>query len=306
MNITNDKPGRVRSMTGYARVRRQTQLGELIISLRSVNHRALDFHFHQSGDFALFENAIRARLKQDVIRGHIEVRVSLTRAAAASEMQYDRELLGRYIAAFREAAKAFRVSDQPDLNTAFRVPGVLSADAAGAPVESSFEPEILAAIADCVRELNDFREREGEQLRDLLLQEAEEIGAHTTRMAEIRSQALPLFQKRLTERLQELLGSINIDPRRVTEEAAILIDRSDVQEELARLRIHTEQLVDLLKAGGEVGKKVDFLLQEMNRETNTILSKTSGIGEAGLTMTDLGLAAKANVEKIREQALNLE
>lgn len=293
-------------MTGYARVRRQTASGELTVSLRSVNHKALDFHFHQSSDFALFENAIRARLKQDVARGHIEVRIALTRGAAAPEMQYDRELLGRYIAAFREAAKAFRVSDQPDLNTAFRVPGVLAADTGNPQIESSFEPEILTAVAECVDELNTFREREGEQLRELLEREAEEISGNMKRMAEIRSQALPLFQKRLTERLQELLDSGNIDARRIIEEAAMLTDRSDVQEELARLRIHTEQLIELLKKGGEVGKKADFLLQEMNRETNTILSKTSGIGDVGLTMTDLGLATKANIEKIREQALNLE
>jgi uncharacterized protein (TIGR00255 family) len=125
-------------------------------------------------------------------------------------------------------------------------------------------------------------------------------------MKAIRAGAAEEMQKRLLERLQPLLGSNAIDPRRLVEEAAILTDRSDVQEELARLEIHTEQLLQMLAAGGELGKKVDFLLQEMNRETNTILSKTSGLGETGLTMTDLGLAAKAHIEKIREQALNIE
>lgn len=293
-------------MTGYARVRRQTALGELTVSLRSVNHKALDFHFHQSSDFALFENAIRARLKQDIARGHIEVRISLVRSSAASEMQYDRELLGRYIAAYRDAAKTFRVWEEPDLNAAFRIPGVLSSEPGGTQLENTFEPDVLAAFADCAHELNAFREREGGQLRELLLQETAEILTQAERMVEIRSQALPLFQKRLTDRLQELLGGTGIDARRITEEAAILTDRSDIQEELARLRIHTEQLIEMLQAGGEVGKKADFLLQEMNREANTILSKTSGIGEAGLTMTDLGLATKGNIEKIREQALNLE
>jgi uncharacterized protein (TIGR00255 family) len=305
MSTLNEKAGRVRSMTGYARARRQTPLGELTVSLRSVNHRALDFHFHTSSDFAPFENAIRARLKQDVARGHLEVRISLA-AASGAEVRYDQALIGRYVAAFRDAAKAFRISDQPDLNAAFRIPGVLLMEACNGPIESSFEPEVIAVVASCAGELNEFREREGGQLRELLLKECEAVAAQTEQMARIRSQALPLFQKRLTERLQDLLAGGAIDARRITEEAAVLADRSDVEEELARLRIHNEQLVILLEAGGEVGKKADFLLQEMNREANTILSKTSGIGEAGLTMTDLGLGAKGSIEKIREQALNLE
>ncbi len=125
-------------------------------------------------------------------------------------------------------------------------------------------------------------------------------------MKAIRTEALPQFQKRLAERLAELLDGTGIDARRLAEEAAILTDRSDIEEELARLDIHTGQLFEMLNNGGEVGKRLDFLLQEMNRETNTVLSKTSGIGEAGLTMTNLALATKANIEKIREQALNLE
>jgi uncharacterized protein (TIGR00255 family) len=306
MSTPNEKQGRVRSMTGYARIRRQSALGELTVSLRSVNHRALDFHFHTSSDFAPFENAIRARLKQDIARGHVEVRISLTPTSSGSGVQYDQVLLGRYVEAFRDAAKAFRISDQPDLNAAFRIPGVLLTEPGSGQIETNFEPEVVGAVVSCAEELNAFREREGGQLRELLLRECNAIATQTEQMAQIRSQALPLFQQRLTERLQDLLGGSALDTRRVMEEAAILADRSDVEEELTRLRIHNEQLVHLLEAGGEVGKKADFLLQEMNREANTIVSKTSGIGEAGLTITDLGLAAKGSIEKIREQALNLE
>ena len=111
---------------------------------------------------------------------------------------------------------------------------------------------------------------------------------------------------RLTERLQELLKGAQVDPQRLAQEAAILADRSDICEELARLKIHSGQLTALLDGGGEIGKKLDFLLQEMNRETNTILSKTNGAGESGLKITELALATKAAIEKIREQSLNLE
>jgi uncharacterized protein (TIGR00255 family) len=296
----------VRSMTGYARVRRETPLGELTVSLRSVNHRGLDFHFFLSGEFAAFENAVRATLKRDISRGHIEVRISLTRIDETVRAGYNRRLIADYVAAFREAAAEFGLQGQPDLNAAFRMPGAFAAESEVNCIDNAFEPEVMAALAACVAELNAFREREGAQLRELFRAEVEAIRRQTRRMKEIRTEALPHFQRRLTERLHELLGSTGIEPRRLAEEAALLTDRSDVEEELSRLEIHTAQLTELLDAGGEVGKRVDFLLQEMNRETNTVLSKTSGIGETGLLLTDLALATKANIEKVREQSLNLE
>jgi uncharacterized protein (TIGR00255 family) len=106
--------------------------------------------------------------------------------------------------------------------------------------------------------------------------------------------------------LRELLRSNSVDPQRLAQEVAMLVDRSDISEEISRLQIHSDQLGELLKSGGEIGKRMDFLLQEMNRETNTILSKTTGIGELGLRITDIALSAKAEIEKIREQSLNLE
>ncbi len=155
-------------------------------------------------------------------------------------------------------------------------------------------------------ELNEFRAREGAEI-------AREMRGHNTRLSElaeemenIRANAQEVFQNRLAERLKDLLQGVALDPQRLAQEAALLADRSDIGEELARLKIHAGQLAALLEAGGESGKKIDFLLQEMNRETNTILSKTSGAGEIGLKMTELGLAAKAAIEKIREQSLNLE
>jgi uncharacterized protein (TIGR00255 family) len=125
-------------------------------------------------------------------------------------------------------------------------------------------------------------------------------------MEEIRSRALPAFQQRLREKLTELLDGSQVDPSRLAQEAAFLTERSDIAEELLRLKTHADQTDALLAAEGETGKKLDFLLQEMNRETNTILSKTGGLGETGLTLTDLGLAAKAEIDRIREQSLNIE
>jgi uncharacterized protein (TIGR00255 family) len=296
----------VRSMTGFARLRHQTSIGELTISVRTVNHRSMDFHFHQSSEMLPFEGAVRKALKQHISRGHVEVRIGLNRPAGAQDLQYDREIVGRYVAAIREAAAEFGICVEPDLNSALRMPGAFLAEGVASDIDQSFEPELLSAVTECATELNNFREREGSELRDLLRLEAEAIQRQATEMRTIRAAAIPQFQLRLTERLQALLGEALPDSRRLMEEAAMLADRSDVQEELSRLEIHTAQLLEILGTGGEVGKKLDFLLQEMNRETNTILSKTSGIGEQGLRMSDLALASKANIERIREQALNLE
>jgi uncharacterized protein (TIGR00255 family) len=293
-------------MTGFARLRHQTSIGELTVSIRTVNHRSMDFHFHQSSEMLPFESAARKLLKQYIVRGHVEVRVSLSRPPGTEDLQYDREVVGRYVAAIREAAVEFGVSGEPDLNAALRLPGAFLAEDAAGDIDQNFEPELLAAVSECAAELNKFREREGAELRELLRDEAGAIQKQAAEMKTIRAAAIPQFQTRLGERLQALLGDAAPDPRRLVEEAAILADRSDVEEELSRLGIHTAQLLEMLTTGGEVGKKLDFLLQEMNRETNTILSKTTGIGEQGLRMSDLALATKANIERIREQALNLE
>jgi uncharacterized protein (TIGR00255 family) len=266
----------------------------------------MDFHFHQSSDMQPFEAGVRKLLKQHIARGHVEVRLSLSRPADTQSVRYDPDIVGRYVTAVREAAAEFGLDAEPDLNAALRLPGAFLAEGGTAEIDQSFEPELVSAVSECAAELNKFREREGSELRELLRQEAAAIQKQASEMKVIRSAAIPQFQARLSERLQALLGEAAPDARRLVEETAILADRSDVQEELSRLEIHTVQLLEMLARGGEIGKKLDFLLQEMNRETNTILSKTSGIGEQGLRMSDLALATKANIERIREQALNLE
>ncbi len=154
--------------------------------------------------------------------------------------------------------------------------------------------------------MNVVREREGAATAQELHQRCENICALVSRMEEIRTGAVPAFQKRLREKLADLLNGAGVDPQRLAQEAALLADRSDIAEELMRLRTHAGQLEAILDGTGEVGKKLDFLLQEMNRESNTVLSKTGGLGDLGLTITDLALSAKSEIDKIREQSLNLE
>ena len=293
-------------MTGFARVRYPMGDGELVVSAKSVNHRSLDLVIQVPPALEPLESVIRAKVRSSVVRGHVEVRVSVPKKDAGdAALALDRDFLHDYLRIFREEAAAHHLESKPDLNVALRIPGMF------APADSASPPEwvegaIEAALATALDELNEFRSREGREIGDELCGHNLRLSAAAEHMEHLREAASEYFQKRLAERLQEVAKGIQIDPQRLAQEAAILADRSDIGEELARLKIHSGQLAALLDAGGEVGKKLDFLLQEMNRETNTILSKTSGAGEPAMKITDLALAAKAAIEKIREQSLNLE
>ncbi len=292
-------------MTGFAAERCLTSQGELSISLRGVNHRGLDLHFHGGSELSVFENEMRALLKKYIARGHVEVRTALTRASNG-QASFNRDALARHIAAFRQASSEFKLNSEPDLNVLLTIPGILSESQAADGLPSAFLPELLDALTRCTQILNQHREREGEALRDDIAKQASEVEAWTRQIVAIRDEARPHFQARLREKLSELLASSSITENRLIEEAALLSDRSDIQEELVRLEVHTAELHRLLASGGEIGKRLDFLLQEMNREINTTLSKSANAGEPGLRITGLGLSIKANIERIREQGLNLE
>jgi uncharacterized protein (TIGR00255 family) len=293
-------------MTGFARAARSLGDGEVVVTLKSVNHRGLDIHMHAPSAADPFENAIRTRIKSSVTRGHVDVRLTLPGASGeGSAPVLNHALLEGYLRAFRDAATAHGLDAHPDLNAAFRVPGMFVESADQAPPEGT-EAVLLEALDAALAEMNAFRAREGAEIAAEMSKHNTQVAAAAERMESIRAAATAAFHKRLSDRLADLLGGSQIDPQRLAQEAALLAERSDIGEELTRLKIHSAQLAGLLERGGEVGKKLDFLLQEMNRETNTILSKTSGAGEAGLRITELALAAKASIEKVREQSLNLE
>jgi uncharacterized protein (TIGR00255 family) len=292
-------------MTGFARVRKCSEVGEIIISVKSVNHRGLDMHFRMSAELDVFESALRAAVKRRAARGHFQIHVTFNKSRAAPASLVNRPMLEAYLSAFRQAAKEQRLSGEPDLNTALSLSGMFR-EATDAEPNEELERLLLEAINEALESLNVFREREGREMAAELQTRTEAIRQAAARMEQIRSHAISAFQARLSERLAELLEGVQMEPQRLAQEVAVLVDRSDIGEELARLKIHASQLEDLFNQGGEIGKKLDFLLQEMNRETNTILSKANGVGELGLGITDLALAAKADIEKIREQSLNLE
>ncbi len=291
-------------MTGFARVRKTVSQGEIVVSLKSVNHRGLDLHFHMPAELDELEGDVRTIVKNAVARGHVQIHVTITRTGAAAG-SVNRELLGLYVQSYREAAERYGLSGQPDLNAALRIPGMLAAAEEEEPGEEIAQA-VLAGASEAVVLLNAFREREGAATAEEIRQRCRNICGLVAKMEQIRAGAVPAFQKRLREKLADLLHGAGIEPQRLAQEAALLTDRSDIAEELVRLRTHVEHVENMMAAGGEVGKRLDFLLQEMNRESNTTLSKTGGLGDLGLTITDLALSAKSEIDKIREQSLNLE
>jgi len=293
-------------MTGFAQVRKTVESGEVVLSVKTVNHRGLDMHLHLPPEMDAFEPALRKAIKSRVARGHLQLNVTWNRTnGSAMDSSLNRPLMEAYLAAFEQAQKVFHLTGAPDLNVAFRIPGMFRTEAAP-ELGEEFESSLVAALEETLQGLNRFREREGGEIAAEILDRCARITQAVNRMEEIRAGALPAFQKRLQERLAELLKGASIDPQRLAQEAAVLADRSDISEELIRLKTHAGELEQLIRTGGEVGKKLDFLLQEMNREANTILSKTGGLGDLGLTITERALAVKSEIDKIREQSLNLE
>ena len=293
----------IRSMTGFAQVKGQVdgQLG-FTLSLKSVNHRFLDLHFRMPPDSEDLEMKLRRRLKEKLARGHVELSLSLEHGGG-DKLALNRGLVGGYIQAFRSAAAEFGLAAEPDLNVILRLPGAL--DSAASPARSALESAVLSKMEEVLQKLNSMREEEGHGTEKELRERMRQLQQARKEVDKHRHPMLRTYTEKLNARMQELIGS-QADPERILQEAALLVDRSDVQEELVRLETHVKHFLALLDDGGEVGKKLDFLLQEMNREANTLLSKTSGLAGEALKITEFGLSMKADIEKAREQVQNLE
>ena len=293
------------SMTGFARVQVRIQ-DELsyTLSIKSVNHRFLDVQLRIPNGLDALEMELRKAIKDALVRGHVDLTLSVDRTAQ-SRAGYNRELVVGYIDAFSAARADFGLNGEPDLNAILKIPGALQSDNRGDDDLSVLAESVRGQIAALIHELKIMRAREGEALAAILNATLDRLTEATNGVAELRPEIEQRFQDRLAQRLLAATGP-EFNRQRLLEEVAVIVERSDVAEELARMHTHIGHFRQLLAAGGEVGKKLDFLLQEMNREANTLLSKTGGVGGKGTRMTELGLAMKAEIEKAREQIQNVE
>ncbi len=293
-------------MTGFARVSGHTA-GALAwtLTVKSVNHRYLDLHMRMPPGAESLEMHLRRTCKEKIARGHLEVALNLDRSAGL-DAGFNRDLVKTYIAAFRQAAEQNGLNAQPDLNAIFRLPGVFVNEAYSSEEEmQALERDVMARLDALFADLNDMRSKEGASLAQALVFSMERLDAAVLQAAELRLDVQNAYFDRIQQRISSLLNGI-ADRERILQEAAVLAERSDVEEEITRLRTHIQHFQTLLRDGGEIGKKLDFLLQEMNREANTLLSKTGGISGNGQRITELGLGMKSEIEKAREQVQNLE
>ncbi|MGD0938789.1 MAG: YicC/YloC family endoribonuclease [Terracidiphilus sp.] len=299
------------SMTGFARSQVRVPLpndGQLsyTLTIKSVNHRFLDVQLRLPSGLDALEMELRKAIKDSLIRGHVDLTLSIDRSTQQTA-GYNRELVNNYLAAFAAAREEHGLGGQPELNAILRLPGALQND--NRSKDDGDQTELIESvqreIGPLLEQLKTMRAREGEALEADLRGTLDRLAEATEGVAALRPEIEERYQARLAERLMAATGP-EFNRQRLLEEVAVLVERSDISEELARMATHIGHFRELLRGGGEMGKKLDFLLQEMNREANTLLSKTGSVAGKGTRITELGLAMKSEIEKAREQIQNVE
>ena len=285
------------SMTGYAAAAKELAYGALNVELRSVNHRYLDIQFRLPDDLRSIEVQLRELLAAKLTRGKVECRVTFAAAAGAQQLPgLNEALLQQLIALDTRIRVIFPAAADLGVSDILRWPGMLGTEAL--PVE-----ELQTACRDLVqRALDEFtasRAREGEKLKTMLLERAATMELRVAEVAPRMPQALAAFQEKLTARLREAMGTG--DDERIRQEVTLFANKVDVDEELSRLTTHIAELRRILEKGGAVGKRLDFLMQELNREANTLGAKSVDIA-----VTQVSMELKVLIEQMREQIQNIE
>jgi uncharacterized protein (TIGR00255 family) len=285
------------SMTGYASAAREFAYGVLNVELRSVNHRYLDLQFRLPDDLRSIEPVLRETLAARLTRGKVECRVTFTAAAAGPRVpQFNEALLRQLIDLNTRVRAAFPGAENLGVADVLRWPGMLGAEALPLDELRAECAELLSAV---LVEFTAARAREGEKLAQMLHERVAGIERLVAAVRPRLPQVIASYQERLAARLKEAMGTG--DEERIRQEVAVFATKIDVDEELSRLTAHVAEMKRVLAQGGGVGKRLDFLMQELNREANTLASKS-----ADLSVTQAALELKLLVEQMREQIQNIE
>ena len=292
----------MKSMTGFGRGAASGEDFTVTVELKTVNNRYLDIHLRLGQELSAVEMAVRRRVGARLSRGRVDLTINLDRTGATT-YEINQPLIAGYVKALRDIQEQFHLSGEIDVNSVARVPGAM------APTRDGFNEVNMAgverALDQALDDLESMRESEGASLAAEMQTRVARIEAEVPVIEAAAAGLADLYRQRLQKRVNDLLArggqAIELDAGRLAQEVAYLADRSDISEELARLRSHLEQFRAALSADGEVGKRLDFLLQELNREANTVLAKSTEV-----SIKDAGLAIKAEVEKLREQVQNVE
>lgn len=292
----------MKSMTGFGRGAATGENFSVAVDLKTVNNRFLDVHLRIGVELSSLEASIKRRITQRLSRGRVDASLTFERTGEVA-YELNRPLIAGYINALRAMQQEFAITGEPDINVIARLPGAMQ------PVRDGIDEQMIAgieqAIDDALGDLEQMRAREGEELATEMRGRLDEIERHVPVIENAANGLVEAYRSRLQKRIAELLArdgqSLELDQGRLSQEVAYLADRSDISEEIARLRSHLTQFREVVESDGETGKRLDFLLQELNREANTVLSKSTD-----LMIKEAGLAIKAEVEKLREQVQNVE
>ena len=291
----------IRSMTGYGRDQQLLHGRSITVEIRSVNHRYFEFSCRAPRGCAFLEDRLKRALQSAISRGKVEVALTLqTVESRNTSVAVDHALAGQYITALRALGEEYALSDDLTLSTVCRLPDIFTL-CRGEEDEEELAADVLSVLQKALEQFVAMRETEGERLKADVLSRLLTMEEHLSFVEERSPQTVAEYRARLTAKLTELLNGAVPDENRILTEVGIIADRLAVDEETVRLRSHFAQLRKILESTEPVGRKLDFLVQEMNRETNTIGSKCSDTAIAGHVVE-----MKSELEKIREQIQNIE
>lgn len=291
----------IRSMTGYGRAQRVLGSRDITVEIKAVNHRYFELNARIPRAYLSLEDLIRAELRRSIVRGKVDLNLSVKREEGNdTDVSVDRELLSKYLTALRSAAEEYGLKDDLTASTVLRLPSVVSADTAEEDAAEAWN-DIQSVVEEAVAAFIAQREAEGQRLADDIITKCGELTDLAAQVEAHLPELISAYETRLRTRMEELLGEHSVDEGRLLTEVAIMSDKTAVDEELVRLRSHCVALKEMLEKGISNGKKMDFIVQELNREVNTLTSK---IGD--LDITRIAIEMKSLIEKIREQIQNIE
>ena len=284
------------SMTAFSRIDVNSEFGSLIFELKSVNHRFIEINFKIPELFKKLELQMRDLLKEALVRGKIECSIIINENTVLSETKIDQAQLEKYLDLMQKIKSKVGEPDKISITDVLNLPGVLNQK----PVESSgLEKFCLEGFKETIKKLKEFREIEGKKLKKDITEKIKFIEVHLESLEKELPRLLDLNRKRLEKRISDL--AVQIDRDRLDQEMVLLANRSDIDEEIVRLRSHSSEVIRLLDTDNAIGRKLDFLMQEMNREANTIGSKS--LSEF---TSKVAIELKVLIEQIREQVQNIE
>ena len=291
----------IKSMTGFGRSEVSEGARKFTIEMKAVNHRYLDVTIKMPKKLNVFEAAIRNELKNYIQRGKVDIFITYEDTSENNVMiKYNRDIAAEYMKYLKEMAEEFGLDNDVRVSTLSRYPEVLSMEEQNADEEEIWKV-LQKAVDIAAQGMAESRVREGENLKADLLAKLDDMEKHVAFIAERSPQIIAEYRQKLSDKVHELLAGAAVDENRIATEVTIFADKICVDEEMVRLRSHIEAVRKALLDGGSIGRKLDFLAQEMNREANTILSKAND-----LTVSDCGIELKTTIEKIREQIQNIE